>query len=344
MRTVALAALAIAFSAWAAPPRGSGEAPDGDRLRRRHKPGLPFSLELVRGAKSIDTASLVALADCADGQRTVLGGALEFVGTLPKAVPVDSHVVVGRRISRTGRFAAIGVGAQDLESAQALAQEEIAGKVRRSGSASGSYTERATERGEAPAVIEARFGSLEDRHGVAKRCDAVVRIALEARLRPERYAEWARRSETPCPVELLGDQLDGFAAPVECERRRGRNAPPRHHRRAGGAELDQSLARPQGVSEGVRDASLRQAQLRSPRKQGYERDLGRNVAVESRLGNEAVRRLELIEFDECSDEPADGNGVLIAGPISGASDSAPSASASASRTAPCRRRASARHA
>lgn len=101
--------------------------------------GAPFVLELTRGGKAVAGATILVTGDCDDGQQMRYYGRLTFEPGMPAFVPVGEHVFGSRRVSKSGRFSASGIGADSFGSAEGLMSETISGRVRRNGAAAGTY-------------------------------------------------------------------------------------------------------------------------------------------------------------------------------------------------------------
>src|SRR5215208_2888287 len=102
--------------------------------------GAPFTLQLARGGKAAVGASFQIYATCADQQRFAIFGRLRFAARPPQFVADGDHVVAPAKLRGTGRFNAGGVGSVGLTGgASAVMTERLAGRVRRDGSASGTY-------------------------------------------------------------------------------------------------------------------------------------------------------------------------------------------------------------
>ena len=102
--------------------------------------GAPFTLQLARGGKAAVGANFQIYSTCADQQRFGIFGRLRFAARPPQFVADGDHVVAPAKLRRTGRFDASGVGSVGLSGGgSAVMTERLAGRVRRDGSASGTY-------------------------------------------------------------------------------------------------------------------------------------------------------------------------------------------------------------
>lgn len=127
----------IAIAGVAALTVSLGTLPDAQAAKKRGQyyggstsDGAPFVLELAPGGKAVKRARVMARPDCADGNWAAIYGEMRFVRDLPQFIVQDSHAVVGRKVARSGRFSATGVGGQDYGAATAAVSEKITGRVR----------------------------------------------------------------------------------------------------------------------------------------------------------------------------------------------------------------------
>lgn len=99
----------------------------------------PFVLKLAKNAKTVDRASIMAEGTCSDGSPIRFGVTLRFEVDTPAASPGGVHIVAGDRVSRSGSFSASGSGVDGFGTATGAMTHAIKGKVRRNGSAAGTY-------------------------------------------------------------------------------------------------------------------------------------------------------------------------------------------------------------
>ena len=102
----------------------------------------PFVLKLAKHAKTVDRASVYAEGTCADGSAISFWATLRFEVDRPAALPTGVHVLAGDRVKRSGSFRATGFGTEVFGPATGAITHTFAGKVRRNGSASGTYSAR----------------------------------------------------------------------------------------------------------------------------------------------------------------------------------------------------------
>jgi hypothetical protein len=102
----------------------------------------PFVLELARGAKQVKSVSLLVDGECANGDPIGFWATLRFEVDAPAALPAGLNVVSPRKLRRSGRFRASGPGIELFGDARGVLTHRITGRVRRNGSASGTYGAR----------------------------------------------------------------------------------------------------------------------------------------------------------------------------------------------------------
>jgi hypothetical protein len=101
--------------------------------------GAPFVLELAKGGKAVSGASILVNGECDDGNGMSYHGRLSFEPGMPAFVPLGEHVFGSRRVSKSGRFRASGIGAEQFGDADGLMSETFSGRIRRNGAAAGKY-------------------------------------------------------------------------------------------------------------------------------------------------------------------------------------------------------------
>jgi hypothetical protein len=135
---VAVAVLAVMLAVLAAPADAGAAKKRGRYYGGVTSEGAPFVLELARSGKAVARARIMARPDCADGSWSAIYGEMTFLSDLPESVRLGAHSVVGRKVSRTGKFTAAGLGSEDYGENIAAVAETISGRVRRNGIASGT--------------------------------------------------------------------------------------------------------------------------------------------------------------------------------------------------------------
>jgi hypothetical protein len=98
----------------------------------------PFVLELARGSK-VDRIRVLVIGQCSDGESLTMFATVDFETNIPAFVPSGDHVMTGGRLSKSGSFRASGLGSEDFGGAGGAVTEKVTGRIRRNGSASGTY-------------------------------------------------------------------------------------------------------------------------------------------------------------------------------------------------------------
>lgn len=141
MKRITSAALAIGLLALASPLVEAADAKK--RLGRYYggvtAQGMPFVLELARGSKAVDSASLIVGGACANSPGVRYFFRLSFEVDVPAFVPPGDHVVSPGKVSKSGKFRANGIGVEYFGTATGAIVESVSGKLRRNGSAAGTY-------------------------------------------------------------------------------------------------------------------------------------------------------------------------------------------------------------
>ena len=127
----------IAIAGVAALTVSLGTLPDAHAAKKRGQyyggstsDGAPFVLELAPGGKTVKRAWVMSMPDCANGSAVAIYGEMRFVSDLPQFVMVNSHAVIGRKVARSGRFKATGVGAQSYGPLGAAVLDTVKGRIR----------------------------------------------------------------------------------------------------------------------------------------------------------------------------------------------------------------------
>ena len=100
----------------------------------------PLVFELTRSGQRVHEVRLMVDPACSDGQPLFYFATLKFVTNVPAFVANGEHVFVGGRLSKPRKFRASGIGAEEFGDVGGAFSEKIAGKVSRSGTASGTYS------------------------------------------------------------------------------------------------------------------------------------------------------------------------------------------------------------
>jgi hypothetical protein len=190
-RTLAAAASVLALAALAFAPVAHSAAktrPLGLVYGGVTSTAAPFVLKLERGAKKIDHVNILVEGKCANGQSVRYDATLTFEVNIPAAVMLGDHVFKGGRLSKTGAFRAVGRGAEDFGAVIAGMNEKIAGKVTRSGGASGTYT--------------ATMGIVDTQTGTTTTTCNTGTIRWTARSAPGRIYGGTTSDDQPVVVEL----------------------------------------------------------------------------------------------------------------------------------------------
>lgn len=99
----------------------------------------PFVLKLAKGAKTVDRANVYVDGTCPDGNAISFWATLRFEVDTPAALAPGLHIVAEDRVRKSGSFSASGSGTEGFGTAIGAIAHTITGKVRRNGSASGTY-------------------------------------------------------------------------------------------------------------------------------------------------------------------------------------------------------------